>query len=108
MQKLTSLRVVLSHMVVKPPYVVCPSYIRLRVVLSHMVVKRRSKPETNNYEFESSVISYGSQTLNPCDLAAVLFESSVISYGSQTEYTDDQELALFESSVISYGSQTAK
>ena len=60
--KIFSLRVVLSHMVVKPPYVVCPSYIRLRVVLSHMVVKRRSKPETNNYEFESSVISYGSQT----------------------------------------------
>ena len=83
--KIFSLRVVLSHMVVKPPYVVCPSYIRLRVVLSHMVVKRRSKPETNNYEFESSVISYGSQTLNPCDLAAVLFESSVISYGSQTQ-----------------------
>ena len=108
MQKLTSLRVVLSHMVVKRFPISIGKIFSLRVVLSHMVVKRRSKPETNNYEFESSVISYGSQTLNPCDLAAVLFESSVISYGSQTEYTDDQESALFESSVISYGSQTAK
>ena len=34
--------------------------------------------------FESSVISYGSQTQIPGYAAILLFESSVISYGSQT------------------------
>ena len=35
-----------------------------------------------------------------------LFESSVISYGSQTEATYNAAEEGFESSVISYGSQT--
>ena len=35
-----------------------------------------------------------------------LFESSVISYGSQTEKEGPFSKSLFESSVISYGSQT--
>ena len=34
--------------------------------------------------FESSVISYGSQTLADCFKISCTFESSVISYGSQT------------------------
>ena len=36
------------------------------------------------------------------------FESSVISYGSQTKDYQLQALQEFESSVISYGSQTRK
>ena len=35
-----------------------------------------------------------------------MFESSVISYGSQTELYQQDSYPLFESSVISYGSQT--
>ena len=34
--------------------------------------------------FESSVISYGSQTAANAIKPAIVFESSVISYGSQT------------------------
>ncbi len=34
------------------------------------------------------------------------FESSVISYGSQTSLNLNKETEVFESSVISYGSQT--
>ena len=37
-----------------------------------------------------------------------LFESSVISYGSQTTAMNIYDKGLFESSVISYGSQTLK
>ena len=37
-------------------------------------------------EFESSVISYGSQTVKQHDRGLNVFESSVISYGSQTSY----------------------
>ncbi len=35
------------------------------------------------------------------------FESSVISYGSQTHNIFNSIIHLFESSVISYGSQTS-
>ena len=56
--------------------------------------------------FESSVISYGSQTPVIGLIAACLFESSVISYGSQTEIKEKRRENAFESSVISYGSQT--
>ncbi len=35
-----------------------------------------------------------------------MFESSVISYGSQTQVVEDKTGMMFESSVISYGSQT--
>ena len=36
-------------------------------------------------KFESSVISYGSQTLHKLGRLTLEFESSVISYGSQTQ-----------------------
>ena len=38
----------------------CPG--SLRVVLSHMVVKQEEDESAEDDEFESSVISYGSQT----------------------------------------------
>ena len=56
--------------------------------------------------FESSVISYGSQTLTSFMSFSTLFESSVISYGSQTRKSSPKRRTWFESSVISYGSQT--
>ncbi len=56
--------------------------------------------------FESSVISYGSQTLVMKDYLVEMFESSVISYGSQTAESFSMGALEFESSVISYGSQT--
>ena len=57
-------------------------------------------------EFESSVISYGSQTTYDTFILENKFESSVISYGSQTVGKYDDNILKFESSVISYGSQT--
>ena len=57
-------------------------------------------------KFESSVISYGSQTEIQIRLQGIKFESSVISYGSQTPLSGDTYVVWFESSVISYGSQT--
>ena len=59
-----------------------------------------------NLRFESSVISYGSQTINNGLLSYLPFESSVISYGSQTRVECIFTRFQFESSVISYGSQT--
>ena len=56
--------------------------------------------------FESSVISYGSQTSNSHAQRTSEFESSVISYGSQTGFCRKDRCGKFESSVISYGSQT--
>ena len=44
------------------------------------------------FEFESSVISYGSQTLSGAAQAASQFESSVISYGSQTKMAVDYKI----------------
>ena len=58
----TCLRVVLSHMVVKLEVSIYSSNRSLRVVLSHMVVKRGLSPPLAYSWFESSVISYGSQT----------------------------------------------
>ena len=57
--------------------------------------------------FESSVISYGSQTRTKRKERQSKFESSVISYGSQTFRNFTINYGLFESSVISYGSQTS-
>ena len=45
---------------------------------------RRVVTFTRKLRFESSVISYGSQTIFHGYIQAVQFESSVISYGSQT------------------------
>ena len=56
--------------------------------------------------FESSVISYGCQTISPPTSAREAFESSVISYGCQTYKVWQKILVGFESSVISYGCQT--
>ena len=61
---------------------------------------------TRKLRFESSVISYGSQTDLLDTVLPRQFESSVISYGSQTEICGRIRERLFESSVISYGSQT--
>ena len=58
--------------------------------------------------FESSVISYGSQTLFLLNPFRQQFESSVISYGSQTFGFQCGAILMFESSVISYGSQIKK
>ena len=49
-----------------------------------MVVKLSGTRTYYLVKFESSVISYGSQTLLPSQTRDALFESSVISYGSQT------------------------
>ena len=56
--------------------------------------------------FESSVISYGCQTLLQSRSKESWFESSVISYGCQTVKEYNINKRLFESSVISYGCQT--
>lgn len=58
------------------------------------------------YEFESSVISYGSKTTCSERLQGSSFESSVISYGSKTRVQRLHALRMFESSVISYSSKT--
>ena len=68
---------------------------------------RRVVTFTRKLRFESSVISYGSQTKFSFSTATDRFESSVISYGSQTNVSAPGGPMLFESSVISYGSQTA-
>ena len=78
----------------------------MRVVLSHMVVKQRAILTSWLAGFESSVISYGSQTSHFLNDPHDLFESSVISYGSQTKGGVSWQKVGFESSVISYGSQT--
>ena len=67
---------------------------------------RRVVTFTRKLRFESSVISYGSQTDGVNDDTTALFESSVISYGSQTYLLIFHRIQTFESSVISYGSQT--
>ena len=65
-----------------------------------------SDKEILSFLFESSVISYGSQTIALCWARKPQFESSVISYGSQTSKLNSRASTTFESSVISYGSQT--
>ena len=56
--------------------------------------------------FESSVISYGSETIGVDQSYTRTFESSVISYGSETYLFSPVFSLWFESSVISYGSET--
>ena len=69
---------------------------------------RRVVTFTRKLRFESSVISYGSQTIILEVHHNRQFESSVISYGSQTMPNLRSDIVMFESSVISYGSQTFK
>ena len=71
-----------------------------------MVVKLLKAEASTSTWFESSVISYGSQTSCLMNRRNTPFESSVISYGSQTKSLYYKQAARFESSVISYGSQT--
>ena len=71
-----------------------------------MVVKQHSASRQRRKAFESSVISYGSQTVALTGADTRKFESSVISYGSQTTSKLVWLHPAFESSVISYGSQT--
>ena len=73
-----------------------------------MVVKHGLRRHQPRRAFESSVISYGSQTSLVRSATSLMFESSVISYGSQTFRDDVWKERKFESSVISYGSQTSK
>ena len=59
-----------------------------------------------NKKFESSVNSYGGQTMLSAASAPVGFESSVNSYGGQTSCCLQAGICWFESSVNSYGGQT--
>ena len=53
---------------------------------------RRVVTFTRKLRFESSVISYGSQTVIKKLGRIIVFESSVISYGSQTETYEQREV----------------
>ena len=65
-----------------------------------MVVKLAIIDEYHAHQFESSVISYGSQTAANAIKPAIVFESSVISYGSQTHDKIVLCYTSFESSGI--------
>ena len=71
-----------------------------------MVIKLHHLQSEYPTLFESSVISYGNQTLKEDMNKAYMFESSVISYGNQTVNAFLKYSVKFESSVISYGNQT--
>ena len=73
-----------------------------------MVIKLQTAFEQEYEPFESSVISYGNQTLLEHKNLRQSFESSVISYGNQTMFLQCLVEMLFESSVISYGNQTKR
>ena len=75
----------------------------LRCCSGHLILAR----SVCDLRFESSVISYGSETRWRLRPGHAQFESSVISYGSETAYCDILTMRRFESSVISYGSETA-
>ena len=70
-----------------------------------MVVKLRHRFYPSSVEFESSVISYGSEANNFKQFSDSPFESSVISYGSEAVCCCRHLCRWFESSVISYGSE---
>ena len=72
---------------------------------SHMKVQR-VVAFIRKLRFESSVISYGCQTIGVMPITQDGFESSVISYGCQTRARIFAVVTEFESSVISYGCQT--
>ena len=71
-----------------------------------MVVKHSPSAHKARGKFESSVISYGCQTITLLINRRFQFESSVISYGCQTRTILTAREETFESSVISYGCQT--
>ena len=49
-----------------------------------MVVKLKAMRQITAYQFESSVIPYGSKTSGGLPMQILQFESSVIPYGSKT------------------------
>ena len=100
------LRVVLSHMVVKPKYADVFANACLRVVLSHMVVKPESGIPANQSGLRVVLSHMVVKPVPAVSFLSAPFESSVISYGSQTDTNDTLALSPFDSSVISYGSQT--
>ena len=73
-----------------------------------MVVNPRKNIIEIKEVFESSVISYGSESPKWRFLLWIMFESSVISYGSESKQLISGIWCTFESSVISYGSESKK
>ena len=71
-----------------------------------MVLKPKSAPMPGFREFESDVISDGTQTYSSNSGFLPLFESDVISDGTQTAGSCLRHKQLFESDVISDGTQT--
>ena len=71
-----------------------------------MVLKQNTALPVANHQFESDVISDGTQTRQYNMDKKYLFESDVISDGTQTQYTSTKNTTLFESDVISDGTQT--
>ena len=59
------------------------------------------------YQFESDVISDGTQTILLLRHPALMFESDVISDGTQTLTEEIEAEPKFESDVISDGTQTS-
>ena len=62
--------------------------------------------EERSTEFESDVISDGTQTKIPKQMYLLMFESDVISDGTQTMDVAEEKPSQFESDVISDGTQT--
>ena len=73
-----------------------------------MVVKLTGSDALTSAEFESSVISYGSEAYTVTEGFVFGFESSVISYGSEAAVLLSPVAVSFESSVISYGSEATE
>ena len=71
-----------------------------------MVLKLYKFSTVLSLEFESDVISDGTQTVFADSQTAELFESDVISDGTQTPVCFAAIKMLFESDVISDGTQT--
>ena len=71
-----------------------------------MVIKHLKRHILKLWGFESSVNSYGNQTIHGIEYDQTVFESSVNSYGNQTWLVTYSNENGFESSVNSYGNQT--
>ena len=71
-----------------------------------MVLKLVSCRSYTRLEFESDVISDGTQTFDLQRAFGYLFESDVISDGTQTLKKCIKYILMFESDVISDGTQT--
>ena len=71
-----------------------------------MVLKLFEELDVADDEFESDVISDGTQTKQKRRSTLRWFESDVISDGTQTGRTNSDTESTFESDVISDGTQT--